>query len=74
MARTIVSRRQARLKSSLLKRTRMLLAASPQSAAEIARETKLGKSWIESLPRSAHPSVVRVQTLYEYLSGRVLKI
>lgn len=39
---------------------------------KIAEDTGLNKFWLESFAKGmiAHPSVVRVETLYEYLTGR----
>jgi hypothetical protein len=58
----------------LLTHTRELLRNRPRTItyAHIEQDTKLNRAWLVefSSGRSDHCSVVYVETLYEYLSGR----
>ena len=59
---------------SLHETTRQLLQESPQTTYDVAVGTKLSYSWLVAFAsdRMAHPSVNRVQKLYEYLTGKPL--
>jgi hypothetical protein len=59
---------------SLHEITRQLLQECPQTTYNVAVATRLSYSWLVAFAsdRMAHPSVNRVQVLYEYLSGKPL--
>ena len=61
---------------SLLARTRHLLRTTPQTYLQIYEATDLSPNWLSLIDtnRIASPSVNSVQKLYEYLSGRQLKV
>lgn len=57
---------------SLLAKTRELLTG--KDLISISHETGLPFYWLRSLATTENPSVNRVQTLYEYLTKRTLKV
>lgn len=66
---------------ALLDRTRELLKnRGDRSVQQIAKETGLPYSWLNSMlysrqhQQSRDPSVTKVVTLYEYLSGKKLDV
>lgn len=64
--------------STLLDRTRQLLADRPRSMtlAKIACDLGLTEGWLLDMrrPTIGDPGVIKVQKLYEYLSGRKLEL
>lgn len=63
---------------TLYDKTMELLKNLPRSTtyADIERDTNLSKEWISAVARGRiiEPSVKKIQTLYEYLSKRKLKL
>jgi hypothetical protein len=61
---------------TLLQRTNALLYEANQSLMEISRATGLSLYWLQKMKAGTvnSPSVNLVQVLYEYLSGKSLKV
>lgn len=63
-------------KGTLMQRTEELLADAQEPLMDISRATGISLYWLQDFRkgRTEHPSVNRVQDLYEYLTSKKLKV
>ena len=66
------------MKSELMAETIRLMKARPHGSSyrQLSAETKIPQGWLRALQLGniKEPSVVRIETLYQHLSGNTLEV